>query len=170
MPPTWLGPIRQSAFIVDDIDAAAMEWVNTHGIGPFFAYRVEVEGAVYKNRPTPMRADMALAQTGMQQIELIRPDADVPSIYNDFIDAGLSGLHHVCYWADLDRSIGHFTDMGCTLVQHGRTGNDNRFAYLTGTPGVPYVEIVDPNDTMARFFSGIASAAENWDGTDPIRR
>jgi hypothetical protein len=168
--PTWLGPIRQSAFIVDDIDAAAMEWVRTQGVGPFFAYEVEFAETTYRGRTVPMRAGMALAQSGGQQIELIAPDRAQESIYTEYLDAGGTGLQHVCYWADVDRAIAHFEQLGCVLVQDGVTGNANRFAYLTGAAGVPYVELVNPRGGMATFFESIAAAAVDWDGTDPVRR
>jgi hypothetical protein len=29
-----LGPVRQVGYIVDDIEAAALDWVNRFGIGP----------------------------------------------------------------------------------------------------------------------------------------
>ena len=48
---------------------------------------------------------MGLAQSGGQQIELIEPEAGLPSIYTEFVDAGGSGVHHVCYWADIDRAV-----------------------------------------------------------------
>ena len=168
--PTWLGPIRQSAFLVNDLADGAMEWANTQGIGPFFAYTVSFDETTYRDSTVAMRAGMALAQSGTQQIELIEPDLSVDSVYKEFLDGGGTGLHHVCYWADIDRAVAHFESLGCTLVQHGVTSTGNGFAYLTGTAGVPYIELVDPNASMARFFDSIAESAVNWDGTNPVRR
>ena len=168
--PTWLGPIRQSAFIVDDLEAAAMEWVTTQGVGPFFAFEVSFEETTYRGATVPMAGGMALAQTGTQQIELIAPDVSAGSVYKEFLDGGGAGLHHVCYWADIDRATAHFESLGCTMVQHGVSSNGNQFAYLTGAAGVPYIELVDPDASMARFFDSIADAAVDWDGTDPVRR
>ena len=167
--PHWLGPIRQSAFVVSDIEAAATEWVETQGVGPWFLYQVEIPDTNYRGQTVPMRARMGLAQSGGQQVELIQPDPDVASIYNEYLDSGGTGLHHVCYWADIERAVSHFETVGCSLVQRGQTGNGNEFAYLTGTAGVPYVELVDPNGAMAGFFAAIADAAVDWDGSDPLR-
>lgn len=167
--PTWLGPVRQTAFVVDDIEAAAWEWVRVHGVGPWFLYSVDVADGAYRGRPSPMRARMALAQTGGQQIELIQPDPDLPSIYTEFRAAGGTGVHHVCYWAEVQRAVDHFTGTGAELVQEGITATGARFVYLSGSCGLPYVELVDPQGGMKAFFDLIAAAAEGWDGADPLR-
>lgn len=167
--PVWLGPIRQTAFVVDDIEAAAWAWVDGHGVGPWFLYEVDIEGTTYRGRTVPMRARMGLAQTGGQQIELIQPDPDVPSIYTEFLANGGTGVHHVCYWADVTRAVEHFTTTGAQLVQEGVTAAGARFVYLSGSCGLPYVELVDPQGGMKAFFDAIARAADGWDGSDPVR-
>lgn len=168
-PPTWLGPIRQTAFVVADIEATAREWAEVHGVGPWFLYQVDIADTDYRGSKVPMRARMGLAQTGGQQIELIQPDPDVPSIYREFAEAGGTGVHHVCYWGDVDRLEAHFARGGADLVQQGLTGNGSRFVYMTGSCGVPYVEFVDPQGPMKTFFDSIAAAADGWDGIDPVR-
>lgn len=167
--PTWLGPIRQTAFVVDDIEATAREWVEVHGVGPWFLYQVDIADTWYRGDTVPMRARMGLAQSGGQQIELIQPDLGVPSIYREFLEAGGSGAHHVCYWADVDRTLGHLASAGSERVQEGTTAAGNRFAYTMGAGAIPYIEIVDPVGQMRTFFDAIAAAADGWDGSDPIR-
>ena len=115
-----------------------------------------------------MRARMGLAHTGGQQIELIQPDLSLPSIYREFLEAGGTGVHHVCYWANIERSRKHFEDLGSEVVQHGMTATGNEFIYLSGNCGLPYLEFVDPNESMAAFFTEIAEAAALWDGIDAI--
>ncbi len=110
-----------------DIEAAARQWVDVHGVGPWFLYNVDIPGTQYRRPEVPMRARMGLAQSDGQQIELIQPDPNVPSIYNEFLAAGGKGVHHVCYWSDLDRAVAHFVAQGADLVQRGLTsvGNDH---------------------------------------------
>ena len=167
--PTWLGPIRQTAFVVPDIEAAARQWVDVHGVGPWFLYNIDIPGTQYRGQEAPMRARMGLAQSGGQQIELIQPDPDVPSIYNEFLASGGTGVHHVCYWGDLDRSVAHFVAQGADVVQRGVTSAGNGFAYVSGSCGLPYLEFVDPQGQMKAFFDLIAAAADGWDGSQPIR-
>ena len=37
--PAIMGPARQIAYMVDDIDAAMTEWHGRHGVGPFLVTR-----------------------------------------------------------------------------------------------------------------------------------
>ena len=62
----------------------------------------------------------------------------------------------------------HFEDLGSEVVQHGMTATGNEFIYLSGNCGLPYLEFVDPNESMAAFFTEIAEAAALWDGIDAI--
>ena len=168
-PPTWLGPVRQTAFVVDDIEAVAAEWAGTHFVGPWLLYHVDIPETSYRGDSQPLRARMGLAQTGGQQIELIQPDPVLPSIYKEFVDSGRRGVHHVCYWADLSRAKDHFLGTGAEVVQEGVTPNGNGFLYMSGSNGVPYTEIVNPEGAMARMFERVATVAHSWDGTDPVR-
>ncbi len=105
---------------------------------------------------------------GSQQIELIEP-SDNPSIYTEFIDAGKEGIHHICYWANIDDARAHFTSNGYREAQYGVTGNGNEFLYVCGPNDIPFIEIVDPNESMAAFFTLVAQSAQDWDGSDPVR-
>jgi hypothetical protein len=55
------------------------------------------------------------------------------------------------------------------VVLSGVTSAGNGFAYVSGSCGSPYLEIVDPQGQMKAFSDLIAAAAEGWDGSDPIR-
>lgn len=162
--PTWLGVIRQTAFVVDDIDRAAHDWARLHGVGPWFLYEVDIPEVNFRGTQVPMRARMGLAHTGSQQIELIQPDLTVPSIYGEFLENGGRGVHHLCYWADVDRSREHFRAHGAAVVQEGVTSAGHQFLYMSGSCGVPYLEFVDPVGGMKDFFDAVERAASTWDG------
>ncbi len=162
--PTWLGVVRQTAFVVDDIDAAALDWARLHGVGPWFLYEVDIPEVSFRGATVPMRARMGLAHTGSQQIELIQPDLTIPSIYREFLENGGTGVHHLCYWADVDRSREHFRSHGAEVVQEGVTSAGNQFLYMSGSCGVPYLEFVDPAGGMKSFFDAVEAAAQAWDG------
>lgn len=166
--PTWLGPIRQTAFVVEDVETGAQQWVDAHGVGPWFLYDVEIESTSYRGQDIPMRARMGLAQSGGQQIELIQPHPETPSVYNEFLASGGQGVHHVCYWAEISRAVGHFKACGAEVIQSGETAAGNQFVYLSGSCGIPYVELVLPQGSMREFFDTITHAASEWDGTQPF--
>ena len=60
--PSWLGVIRQTAFVVDDIEREANHWVNFNGIGPWFLYNVDIADTTYRGETVRMKARMGLAQ------------------------------------------------------------------------------------------------------------
>ncbi|MEE2682521.1 MAG: VOC family protein [Actinomycetota bacterium] len=163
-----LGSIRQTAYVTRDIEKEASHWVDFHGIGPWFLYEIDIANSTYRGNTARMRARMGLAQSGSQQIELIQP-ADEPSIYTEFLDSGSTGIHHVCYWANISAARDHFLTLGSVEAQHGVTSNGNEFLYMTGTDDIPFVEVVDPNEAMHAFFALVENSAANWDGIDPIR-
>ena len=84
------GHAMQSAWVVDDLDAAVDAWLKV-GIGPFFyvEYTPELfEESTYRGSPSPISMKIALAQAGDMQIELIEPTGEQSNIYRDTVPAG----------------------------------------------------------------------------------
>jgi hypothetical protein len=167
------GPVRQLAFVVDDVVAEARRWAELFGAGPFMWSEAHIPDTVYRGQPVAIRAVMGIGMLDDQQIELIQPIDATPSVYREFLDAKGPGLHHVCFWDDVDAAVGRMQRDGFTLVHHGLTVNGDAFAYLSGPCAVPYVEVVDPeggSGSMARMFAGLREMADGWDGSDPVRK
>ncbi len=165
---SWLGPIRQTAFVVRDIEAAANEWAERYGIGPWFIGEMDFPETIYRGKVTRLHAKGGLAQSGDMQLELIEPDMSIPSIYTEFLDAGGTGVHHVCYWCNLDAARAHFGAAGSAEVQGG-VARGLEFLYMEGFAGFPYIEFIDPTPTHLDRYRRIADAAASWDGRDPVR-
>ncbi|WP_431965357.1 zinc-binding dehydrogenase [Nocardia sp. bgisy134] len=166
------GGIAQIGYVVRDIEASMCNFVAC-GIGPWFYLRgVRPEDFTYKGEPSPMAMDVAVANSGDVQIELISPVGDAPSMYRDFLDAGNEGVQHVAYWSGnyqelYERAIA----AGFTVGQEGRIGGaDGRFAYLETEhhPGT-VIEISDVGGTKKFVFDLVKLAAATWDGSNPIR-
>jgi hypothetical protein len=170
VPTAGFGPVRQLAYIVADAEKAALEWVATFGAGPFWVFDVQMTDTWYRGTPgQPLRSRIALGQLGDMQIELICPVDHTPSVYTERPPAG---MHHVCFWHDVDEANRRLVAAGHTLVQEGLTPGGDRFSYLDGPLGAPYIEFVDPgaaSGNMARFFDVIAAASRDWDGQEPLR-
>jgi hypothetical protein len=158
------------AYIVADAEAAALKWVELTGAGPFWVFDVDMADTWYRGTSgQPLRSRIALGNLGDLQIELISPSGSAPSVY---VEKGATGMHHVCYWHDVDQANRYLIGADHTLVQEGLTSGGDRFSYLEGSLGTPYVEFVDPDaatGNMGRFFGVIAEAARGWDGRDPLR-
>ncbi|MGI9275975.1 MAG: VOC family protein [Endozoicomonas sp.] len=92
-----LGTIKQIAFIVEDIDQAIDHWHQEYGVGPFIVTRdaSPLKGARYRGEPgKPVLLDLAFADMGDLQLELIAQKNAVPSMYKEVFDRGQKGLQH----------------------------------------------------------------------------
>ena len=166
------GDIIQNGYVVRDIAAAMRHWIEVLGVGPwFYIEHLSVPDFTYKGQPSPVDVSLALANSGPLQVELIQQRNDAPSLYRDFLNAGHEGLQHIGYGtkhfaADLQRLL----DAGYTIGHAGTVAGRGPFVYLLteGHPGT-IVELLDMSGERERIFAGIAEAARNWDGKDPIR-
>jgi hypothetical protein len=164
------GPIRQVGYIVGDLDAALASWVNI-GVGPWFVLRNMPISALYRGEPCQMTLTLALANSGDMQLELLSPDDDTPSIYTEFLADGHEGYHQLAYWTeDFDATMAAVRDVGWPVPWLGGEDVGARFAYVE-PPNSPatIIEIMELNDATRGMAGFVRDAAENWDGSDPIR-
>ena len=169
------GPITQNGYVVPEIEAAMHHWSGNLGIGPWYRLGVMAfEDLRYRGVPTAARVEIALANSGDLQIELIQPLDREPTPYGDFLAAtgGRGGLQHVSSWpdgADYDRSMAAFTAAGGEVLFQGRLGR-TRFVYLdTGPEPGTVFEMADLSPGSRKLFAAIRAAAAAWDGSAPIR-
>lgn len=164
------GPMRQVGFVVRDIRAAMRHWVGC-GVGPwFFAPSLDYSSFFYKGVPGRLKLSVALANSGDMQLELMTPLDDSPSMFRDFLDAGHEGMHHWCVWPDdYDDRLARALSSGWTIGQGGDSTR-GKWAYLesSGHPGT-IIELAEPTPDRRRINAGVAAAAREWDGSDPIR-
>lgn len=170
--PVFPGPIRQSGFVVRDLDAALAHWVGVLGVGPWLTLeRVVLEPCTYRGAPVATPTRIALAHSGELQLELIEPLDDSPSCYRELLDAGREGLHHLAWWAnDFDAAVAAAGVGGLEPVQAGEVMG-TRFCYLDTVDGAaPLAELVEWTDASRWLATTVREAAESWDGTtDPVR-
>ncbi|MCA1227466.1 VOC family protein [Saccharopolyspora sp. 6M] len=168
------GEIAQNGYVVRDLDTAIANWVEVLEVGPWFYFEgLRFEDFRYRGEPSKARVDLALANSGDLQIELIQPADDSPSMYRDFLAAGNEGLQHVCYWTtEYQQLYDTALARGYTVGQEGAVGGaQGRFAYLeTGFHPGTVVEISDVSGPKRSVFDFIRKTAAEWDGSKPIRR
>lgn len=166
------GSIAQIGYVVRDIEASMRDFA-ARGIGPWFYLKgVRPANFTYRGAPSDMAMDVAVANSGDIQIELITPVNDAPSMYRDFLEAGHEGVQHVAYWSENyqqlhDRALA----AGFVVGQEGQIGGDDgRFAYLATEhhPGT-VIEISDLGGSKKFIFGLIKAAAAHWDGSNPIQ-
>jgi len=169
-----LGPGRQVAYVVKDIEAAMQEWIKL-GVGPwFYAAKVPVENFTYKGQPSDVQFAAALTNSGDLQIELIQQLNDAPSLYRDFIASGVEGIQHISHWLDTEgyeKKYQELIGLGFMVGHEGTIGVNGRFAYFIHDklPGT-VLEVSEMSGFKGEYFKAIAEICAKWDGTDPIRR
>ena len=163
--------VFQNAWVVDDVETACMRWVNELGVGPFFVTRYDnpFEGMTYRGEPAELSMIVAIAQAGPVQIEVIQPLCE-RCAYRDSVPAGTSGFHHMCVWThDIDADTAYFADLDYPAANKGSVGAIE-FAYYDTRPLMGcMLEVVTQSAEIQERFAGIAAAARDWDGKDPIR-
>lgn len=164
--------IFQNAWVVDDIEAACMRWVNEMGIGPFFLSDYQpgtFDSVTYRGQAADLSMKVALAQAGPVQIELIEPHTE-QCAYRDSVKPGQMGFHHMCVWThDFEADRQYMEDLGYATANAGKIGPVD-FAYFDTRPLMGcMLEVVSKNDGTVARFAEIAEAAIDWDGSNPIR-
>ena len=161
----------QAGYVVPDLYAGIDQWLETTDIGPFYIMRdIRPENGLYRGAPSELSMQIALAQAGPLQIELIEQTSDGPSVYRDAFPKGASGFHHLCYVVDdLQEEVRRYNAKGIETGYIASVGPLN-FAYFdTWAVMNGYTEVLESDPGVLDMFKMIADAAEGWDGKDPIR-
>jgi hypothetical protein len=165
------GPVTQNGYVVRDVDEAMAQWISL-GVGPFFVIpEVVFESFVCRGRQSDPRLKIALANSGDLQIELIEQTNDAPSFYKDFIEDRGPGLHHLSVWTEtFDADMARYGALGFEPFVNGALPPRLGFAFFEGvTHNGAIMEVFELTRDVKARFAAIREAAENWDGSDPIR-
>jgi hypothetical protein len=169
----FFGGIRQNGYVVSDLDAAIRHWTTVVGVGPFYRLdHVPLDYFTYQGEPSAPDLNIALANIGDVQIELIHQLNDAPSPWRNFAIAKGAGLHHVSSWTQAyDSDLKKLDELGFVPTCEGSIAGAARFAYflannLDGTA----IEIGDlASPEFQQLFEHIHRSAATWNGVDPVR-
>lgn len=160
----------QLGFVVDDLLGEATDWARVFGIGPFHVFPRIEEPCTYRGMQSAVDVQIAVAQAGPVQIELIQQHCDRDSVYRDLVAKGASGFHQLCtVTPDYDEKRAHFERLGYELVceffvrgQHvGYFDTVDDFGFFT--------EIAEEVPGFLAGMANIARTCAEWDGSDPVR-
>lgn len=168
------GAVRQNGYVVRDVHAAMDHWVTVMGVGPWFYFeRVPIDYFRHRGHDSAVEMNIALANSGDLQIELIQQTNAAPSMYREFLDAGREGLQHVAYWTtDYQALYDRALALGYTVGHEGQIGGaQGRFVYFDteSHPGT-VIELSDISGSKGPLFEYVRKASIDWDGAEPIRR
>ncbi len=164
------GAIRQIGYVVDDLDTAIAGWLEL-GVGPWFVLRRIPQRADYRGEPCEVEISIALANSGDLQLEVIQQHGDTPSIYTEFLDRRGAGFHQLAYWpVDFDETLRKVKHAGWPVVWANAEEGGVRYAYVEPpAPVATIIELMEFDDVTEGLSIFVAAAAQNWDGSDPIR-
>lgn len=163
--PAVFGPIKQVAYIVEDIDAAMAAWQTQLGISPFIIARniSPMHKLSYRGQASgPAHIHAAFAYWGDMQLELIQPVHNIPSIYNEAIERKIKGVHHyaVCV-PDFPMSIQWAKDAGYEVIVDSGIDGLGRMSYVEHPDTGIILEIVEWNALTRPYFEKIRTLWEN---------
>jgi hypothetical protein len=160
----------QLGFLVDDLLRAAARWARVYGVGPFHVLpRVEAV-CTYRGAQSRLDLQVAVAQAGPVQIELIEQLCDRPSVYRELSGKGESRFHQVCtVTSDYDAKKSHYERLGYGLVTEINAGSGRIGFYDTMRDFGFFTEVAESSPSFLAHLTRIAQTCAAWDGTDPVR-
>lgn len=167
-------PVRQLAYAVDDVGAAALAHHRRFGSGPFFIIRhVALRSSVHRGVERPFDHSSAYGQWGGMMVALVQQHNPDPSAVHDMFPhgSGTHGLHHAALFVDiLADAIRQFEADGMPLAQLSVTQTGTAFAFVDARASLGHMlELYEPAATLTGFYAMVADAARGWDGSDPVR-
>ncbi len=160
----------QLGHVVDDVFAAAASWARTFGVGPFHVLPVVEQHANYGAEPRTVKIQVAVAQAGPVQIELIQQHCKTPSIFSDWSRGGASAFHQIAtVTSNYDAKKAHFEALGYEIAAES-LGGKFRVAYVdTAADFGFYTEVVESTPRFLEQLRAISDTCAGWDGSDPVR-
>ena len=166
--------VRQLAYKVNDLEAAAEAHHRAFGSGPFFVMRhVALASSMYRGTEQPFDHSSAYGQWGSVMIELVVQHNPDPSALHDMFPhrERAEGLHHTALFVDdLHAEIARFEAAGAPLAQLSVTQTGTAFAFVDTRASLGHMlELYEPTAQLTGFYDFVAAAAQGWDGRDLIR-
>lgn len=159
------GVLNQIAFVVPDISEAIDFWTETMGVGPFFVFpELTMERGDYRGQDCIYEFGAAIAYSGELNVELIEPRG--PSIFDDFLKAGGTGVHHTCRFVDdLAAGQAELEALGAKRLQGACFGPGSEVAYFAMTKDESVIlELAQLPPESADLFEAVKAAGNEWDG------
>jgi hypothetical protein len=168
-PRDLLGPVRQVAYIVEDVEQAALGWVQRFGVGPWRVKRdLRLDDCWFEGGSIDVALDIASSYSQGVEIELITQRGGPRSMYSAFLDERGPGAQHVCFYpTHYGAARNHLIETGMRVVLEGAI-HSTAFAYLDDGDG-QVIEIADVDTVGIAARGERAAVADDWDGSDPIR-
>lgn len=165
-------PIRQVAYLVRDVDAAARWHSASFGSGPFFVGRhIALDTCLHRGAPGMLDHSSAYGQWGAVMVELVQVHSPAPSVFHDLSPHLEPCFHHVALVVpDLDAALARFNGMGWETGVFATLAAGLRFAMVDSRADLGhFVELYEPTPALEGLYAMVRSTAQDWDGQDVVR-
>jgi hypothetical protein len=167
-------PVRQLAYKVNDLEAAAAAHHRQFGSGPFFVLRhIALASSHHRGVERPFDHSSAYGQWGSVMVELVVQHNPHNSALHEMFPhgSGAEGLHHAALFVDdLEAEIARFECEGAPLAQLSVTQTGTAFAFVDTRASLGHMlELYEPTPQLTGFYDFVAEAAQGRDGKDLIR-
>jgi hypothetical protein len=170
-------PIRQIAYAVTDLHAAAKAHAAINGSGPFFfAEHIPVHNAFYRGKPTEIDHSIIFGQWGEIMVEFFIQHNSAPSHVHDMFPfgSGLSGMHHVAHIVeDLPAAIADFKAAGFEVASSFTVGTSDGYDVVmidTRAANGHMVELYPAVPPLLAAYQLSYDAAANPEGRELITK
>lgn len=166
----------QTGWVVKDLDNAIKYW-RVLGAGPFFVTKPEnLPEREYRGQMGRDQVLTAHAFLGTEQIELMQPLTDDPSLFREVLDPKGEGLHHiqpnagVLDKAGFEARAEKYRETGLEIVQSMSLTSDARVVFFDALKQMGiFIELVQRPPLVHQITVDMHEAHLGWDGTNPIR-
>lgn len=166
-----LGPIKQIAYVVDNLDSSIQQWIALAGVGPWTVFKNTTMHGDCRGVATTVKMNVGLSYQEGMQIELIEVISKTPSPYQDATGKSLVGMHHIAWHSkNLDEDVAQAEARGLHAAFVASNGMV-RVAYMESpkSPGL-LLEFIEAVPVVLDGFAAGVKASQEWDGvTQPMQ-
>ncbi|PNU05344.1 VOC family protein [Novosphingobium guangzhouense] len=160
-------PIRQIAYFVPDVRAAARAHSAAFGSGPYYvADHIALTHAVHRGVERELDHSSAYGQWGEVMIEFCQQNNPGPSAFHDIYPegSGRTGLHHVALFVDnLGAAIADFAARGAPLALDARMTDGFRYVFVDMVEACGHMlELYEPTENLQGFYEQVRRKAGDF--------
>ena len=161
----------QIGFVVDDLLGTAARWARVFRIGPFHVLPPIEVPCTYRGTESGINVQVAVAQAGPGQIELVKQLCDRASVFRDLVAKGESGFHQLCTLTrDYERTKAYYEQLGYDAISELASPDGERVAYFDTVDDFGFfTEVAEWSASFVANLDRISRTCADWDGTDPVR-
>lgn len=161
----------QIGFVVDDLLGTAARWARVFGIGPFHVLPPIEVPCTYRGTESGINVQVAVAQAGPVQIELVKQLCDRASVFRDLVAKGESGFHQLCTLTrNYERTKAYYEQLGYDAISELASPDGERVAYFDTVDDFGFfTEVAEWSASFVANLDRISRTCAEWDGSDPVR-